>query len=373
MSLVRLARRQDLDALVELASTVDRSMTTVPRSIQAMAERLDEAEEAAAPGRRIDGSEAYLFVLEEDGRLLGLSAVYAAVGVHRPFYSYKVSSISQASPDLGVRVDTRILHLVNDYAGASVVGTLYLHPEARGGGRGRLLSLARFVFMAAHRERFGDRVMAEMRGLTEADGSSPFWDAVGKRFFQREFSEADLRRGHEFRYIAELFPTYPIYADLLPSTAQNVIGRTHPDAEAAVTLLTEQGLRDHGYVDIFDAGLCLHAFIDDLQIVRACRSTAVVEQAVVEQAVVEQAVVEQAVVDQMAVQQGEPMLVADPSLDTFAVVNAPTRSIAGGIALDPQVLDETGWEHGRRLLVAPSRTRRFERVHTTSERSTDHV
>ncbi len=336
MTIVRLARASDLDGLLELSATVDESMTTVPRSSSAMAERLDRAERSAAPDRVVDGDEAYLFVLEEGDRILGLSAVYASVGVDRPFYSYKVSSISQASPELGVRVDTRILHLVNDYAGSSVVGTLFLHPDARGGGRGRLLSLARFVFMAAHRDRFGERVMAEMRGLTDPDGSSPFWNAVGRRFFQREFSDAQLRTGHEFRYISDLFPTYPIYADLLPTEAQAVIGRTHPEAEPAAALLQEQGLRNHGYVDIFDAGLCLHGFIDDVDIVRNAQRVSL----------------------------GAPLerdddhprvLVADPALDRFMVMLTPAHVGVGEVRLPADRLAGLGWEPRHPLLVAPAK------------------
>lgn len=370
MSLVRLARADDLDALVELASTVDASMTTVPRDREGMAQRLAKAEASAATDRIVDGTEAYLFVLEEQGRILGLSAVYAAIGVDRPFYSYKVSSISQASPDLGVRVDTRILHLVNDYAGASVVGTLFLHPDARGGGRGRLLSLARFVFMAAHRERFGDRVMAEMRGLTDHRGASPFWDAVGRRFFQREFSETDLRRGHEFRHISELFPTYPIYADLLPPEAQAVIGRTHPEAEPAVRLLEEQGLRNHGYVDIFDAGLCLHAFIDDLAIVRQARrgvlscsepswqrpsdsmadsAAGSTEQLVADPRIESFAVVTSAVVESSVV---ESCAVESSAVDCRAV---DCRVDECGLVVDPLVTRRLGLDYGGTVLVAPFR------------------
>jgi arginine N-succinyltransferase len=337
MTVVRLARPNDLDALVELARTVDASMTTVPKTRETMAERLAEADRSAAVDRVIDGTESYLFVLQEGDRLVGLSAIYATVGVDRPFYSYKVSSISQASPELGVRVDTRILHLVNDYAGTSVVGTLFLHPDARGGGRGRLLSLARFVFMAAHRERFGDRVMAEMRGLTDASGTSPFWNAVGRRFFQRELSEADLRSGHEFRHISDLFPTYPIYADLLPSEAQAVIGRTHPDAEPAVALLQEQGMRDHHYVDIFDAGLCLHAFIDDLEIVRSTWPFTLASGCPPD------------------VPSGPRWLVADPALESFSVVSTPVSMVGDELRIEPAGLKETGWEPGTNLLATPAK------------------
>ncbi len=339
--IVRLARPGDLPGLLDLAASADSTMTTIPHDPDAMAAKLDAAVASVAADRVVDGSETYLFVLEEAGRIVGLSAIYATVGVDRPFYSYKVSSISQASPDLGVRVDTRLLHLVNDYAGAAVVGTLFLHPAARGGGRGRLLSLTRFVFMAAHRERFGDRVMAEMRGLTLDDGRSPFWDAVGKRFFQREFPEADLRRGHEFRHICELFPTYPIYADLLPAAAQAVIGRTHPEAEPAVRLLEEQGLRNHGYVDIFDAGLCLHAFIDDLNIVRRGQRALLS-------------------LDGRPGSPGPdqpPWLATATELDAFTVVHvpAPIDVSAGGITVDEKVARSLGWEAGRSIYCAPSK------------------
>ncbi len=336
--IVRQVRTDDLDGLVELAAAADGTMTTMPTTRDGMAERIEEAVKSTAPGSLVDGHEAYLFVLVEGDRLLGMSAIYATVGLERPFYSYKVSSISQSSPDLGIRVDTRLLHLVNDYTGTSVVGTLFLHPDGRGGGRGRTLSLSRFLFMAAHRKRFPDRVMAEMRGFTDSDGGSEFWDAVGRRFFQLEFNDADLRSGHEFRFISDLFPTYPIYADLLPEPAQAVIGRPHPDAVPAAALLEEQGMRNRNYVDIFDAGLCLDAFIDDLEIVRAARSVTLAGEA------------KENDLD------GPLMLVADPTLDSFAVATTRIAETSDqSIELPADVLDETGWAPGIELLISPAR------------------
>ena len=346
--LVRLVRADDVDRLLELAATADGSMTTMPTSHDAMMARIDKSLMSASPDRVVDGNEAYVFVLEEGDRILGMSAIYAAVGLERPFYNYKVSSLSQTSPELGVRVDTRLLHLVNDYTGCSVVGTLFLHPEGRGGGRGRLLSLSRFMFMAAHRERFATRVIAEMRGFTESDGGSKFWNAVGRRFFQLEFSDADLRSGHEFRFISDLFPTYPIYADLLPQEAQDVIGIAHPEAEPAAAMLQEQGMRNRDYVDIFDAGLCLDAHIDDLEIVRSARSVSL----------------ESGAVDPPA--KGSRFLVANPDLENFAVTMttipgapaAPPWPTDPTITISSDLLAATGWTAGQELLAAPAKRER---------------
>jgi arginine N-succinyltransferase len=70
-----------------------------------------------------------------------------------------------------------VLHLVNDFDGASEIAGLFLHPDARTGGMGAMLARSRYLFIAQHRERFGDQVVAELRGWMEGD-TSPFWDAV---------------------------------------------------------------------------------------------------------------------------------------------------------------------------------------------------
>jgi arginine N-succinyltransferase len=252
-------------------------MTTMPRDRSAMEARLAAAVESTDPAHELTGDETYLFVLEEAGAVVGLSAIFAVVGRHRPFYNYKILHLTKTAPELGVRVDARALHPTNDYTGFAEVGTLYLRPDRRGGGRGRLLSLTRLLFMAVHRGRFGSAVMAEMRGWTDDAGRSPFWEAVGRRFFTLELDTADVLSGREFRFIADLLPSYPIYIDLLPDEARSVIGRPHDGARPAMAMLEAEGFRDHGYVDVFDAGPCRDAHIDDLRVVRdAVRATAVI-------------------------------------------------------------------------------------------------
>jgi arginine N-succinyltransferase len=63
-------------------------------------------------------------------------------------------------------------------------------------------------------------------------------------------------------------PRYPVYLDLLPETAQQVVGVTHRDTAPARKMLEAEGLRYENHVDIFDAGPVLECHIADLRTVR---------------------------------------------------------------------------------------------------------
>ena len=68
---------------------------------------------------------------------------------------------------------------------------------------------------------------------------------------------------------ADLMPRYPVYVNLLPKSAQDVIAKPHPNAEAAKALLETQGFRYNSMVDIFDAGPCVECYTDSIEIVRS--------------------------------------------------------------------------------------------------------
>jgi len=240
----------------------------MPSTPEAMAARVEASAHAFARPSAPPQSEAYFLVMEEGEALLGTASLFTNLGVERPFYSYRISRDSKVSPEQKVKVELDLLHLVNDYHGSTELGTLFVRRDARGGGRGRLLSFARLLLIAVDPVRFGPKAMAEIRGWTDAQGRSPFWDAVGAKFFRMDYRKADALSARDHRFIADLMPRYPIYADLLPAEARAVIGRPHPDAEAALALLKSQGFRFNNVVDIFDAGPCVEAFSDQIDIVR---------------------------------------------------------------------------------------------------------
>lgn len=264
---VRMARMSDLDAMMELAGLTGGGLTNFPHDRSALEEKIAWSERSCATAIEEPQDEFYLFLLEnaENGQFLGTSNIYSKIGVRWPFYSYKLSRVTHLSRGIGRHFSTQILNLVNDFDGASEVGGLFLAPQTRSGGLGQLLARSRYLFIAQHRERFGADIVAELRGWTDGD-VSPFWEAVGRKFFDSEFLAADLHnatQGNQF--IADLMPKFPIYTALLPEEAQAAIGRPHAGSVPAKAMLEAEGFVHDGYVDIFDAGPTLHARTDHLR------------------------------------------------------------------------------------------------------------
>ena len=195
--------------------------------------------------------------------------VFPRIGTEWPFYSYRTSRTTQRSLVNGQRISFEILTLTNDFDDCAEVGGLLIDPTLKGRGLGALMARSRYLFIASHRERFGDRVIAELRGM-QVDGRSPFWDAVGSRFYGMDFEEADRLNGLTGnQFIADLGPRHPIHVNMLSEQAQEVIGRPHDDGVAAYKMLKTEGFRDDGYVDIFDAGPTLYSDIDALTSIRS--------------------------------------------------------------------------------------------------------
>lgn len=271
---VRAANLGDTDALYALALQTGGGFTNLPPDRDALARRLERSDDCFQDRTPPEAGATYILVLEDvaSGQVVGTATLFAEIGVEWPFYSYRRIHLNQTSVGLRKTLKSQVLHLVNDFDGCSEVGGLFLDPAWRRGGSGRLLARSRYLFIAQMRERFAQRVVADLRGYQDEAGRSPFWDALGRHFFDMPFDEADRfnsMTGNQF--IADLMPKYPIYIQLLPPAAQDVIGRTHPAGEPAYRLLLEEGFRDDGYVDIFDAGPTVHAEIDNLKAVKDSR------------------------------------------------------------------------------------------------------
>ena len=261
MMVMRPARLDDLPALLELARAAGVGLTTLPADERVLRKRVKASIHALSSDVERPAGQSYLLVMEDllTGRVGGTSGMVARVGGFEPFFSYEIRTRVHASEQLWLENEVRALHLVANHKGPSEIGTLFLHPDARGGGHGRLLSLARFLFMAAHPKRFDAEVIAEMRGVNDEDGNSPFWDAVGRHFFQVGFAEADAQSARDKSFIGEMMRRHPIYIPMLPPEVQTVIGQVHRQTRPALRLLEQEGFVFGEEVDIFDAGPLLRA------------------------------------------------------------------------------------------------------------------
>ena len=273
MMIVRPIAADDLAALFQLANRAGVGLTTLPANEEQLKKRID-ASLATFAGSAARADELFVFVLEdtEVKRIVGICAIAGAVGLRQPWYSYRVGLVVHASQELGIFTQTPTLFLSNDHTGQSELCSLFLDPEYRVGKNGSLLSKCRFLFLAQFRERFSKKIIAEMRGVSDADGKSPFWDSLGRHFFSMEFGEADYLTGiGKKSFVAELMPKHPLYSSFLTPEAQAVIGQTHELTRPALAMLESEGFRYEGHVDIFDAGPAVECDIDDIGAVAASR------------------------------------------------------------------------------------------------------
>ena len=277
--IIRAARPSDLGALYEMAKLTGGGFTNLPPDRKSLTAKLDRSNQAFT--RAGDELQDDLFVLAleevETGEVRGTCQLFAQVGQRWPFYSYRLSTLTQQSEELNRTFRAEMLSLVTDLEGSSEVGGLFLHPNHRAGGLGLLLARSRYLFVRQHRARFGDRILAELRGIIDEAGGSPFWDGLAGRFFGMSFQEADYFNAiHGNQFIADLMPKHPIYTAMLSESARSVIGLPHPSGRAAMRMLENEGFAYEGYVDIFDGGPSMVARTDQVTTVRDAQGAQIV-------------------------------------------------------------------------------------------------
>ncbi|MDN6858025.1 arginine N-succinyltransferase [Pseudomonas sp. CAN2814] len=332
--IVRPVTSADLPALFDLARSTGTGLTTLPANEQRLQHRVSWAEKAfRGEAERADAD--YLFVLENDeGKVVGISAVAGAVGLREPWYNYRVGLTVSASQELGIHREIPTLFLANDLTGQSELCSLFLHADHRAGLNGRLLSKARFLFIAEFRELFGDKVIAEMRGMSDAAGRSPFWESLGRHFFKMEFSQADYLTGVGNKaFIAELMPKFPLYSCFLSEDAREVIGRVHADTEPALAMLKAEGFSYQGYVDIFDAGPAIEAPTEKIRAIADSQSLVLAIGTPGDDA--------------------EPFLIHNRKREECRITAAPARLAAGSLVVDAQTAKRLRLSAGASVRAVP--------------------
>jgi arginine N-succinyltransferase len=271
---VRPAVARDFEAIYEMAKLTGGGFTNLPPDRAALVEKLSRAEAAFSRETESQVDDLFVFVVEnvETGQVRGTCQIFGMIGSEWPFYSYRISTLTQTSKELNRTFRAEMLTLVTDFDGSSEVGGLFLHPNERAGGLGLLLARSRYLFIRQHRQRFGDRLIAELRGVIDEAGGSPFWDAVAGRFFGMTFQEADeFNASHGNQFIADLMPKTPIYTAMLPESARSVMGVPHPSGRAAMKMLEREGFSFENYIDIFDGGPTMCAVTDQIRTIREAR------------------------------------------------------------------------------------------------------
>lgn len=330
---IRAARDEDLQHLYEMAKLTGGGFTNLPPDKPALKAKLDRTRAAfAQPEPAPLADELFVLVLENaaTGEVRGTCQMFTHVGQRHPFYSYRIGTLTQHSKEINRTFRAELLTLTTDLEGCSEVGGLFLHPGERAGGLGMLLARSRYLFIARHRARFAERVLAELRGVIDEAGGSPFWDGLAGRFFGMNFQDADRFNAiHGHQFIADLFPKHPIYIAMLSESARAAIGIPHPSGRAAMRMLENEGFAFEQYIDIFDGGPTMTARTDHVRSVREAARAPLVA---------------------LAEEGGAPALIAAGTLGDFRCAYGRVRAVDEGVALDPAAARLLGVDLGDEVI-----------------------
>src|SRR5690554_7795063 len=212
MLVIRPLQQSDLEDLYTMAQRAGKGLTSLPADRDMLQRKINQAQETFNQ-RCAPEAGLYLFALEDTdtGKAVGISGIQARVGLDEVFYNYRLSVTVNASKELVVHVRTPTLHLSNDMTDTSEICSLLLSDDYHGGGNVPSLSQSRSANVHDYRTRLYQNRFTKTRGVSDASGQSPLWDALGSKFFDMEFSQADRLSGLGNKaFIAELMPKYPI-------------------------------------------------------------------------------------------------------------------------------------------------------------------
>ncbi|MBX2810625.1 MAG: arginine N-succinyltransferase [Myxococcales bacterium] len=271
--MIRDVQPGDIDAIIRLSSHLD--SVNFPHH-QPTLETLISRSNQSFDGQTLDPTERlYMFVLANTttGEVVGTSRIVAQHGrPEEPHVFFDVVPDERYSSTLNRLFSHTTLRLGFSYRGPTEIGALVLDPNYRAQGLGQMLSLCRFLFIAAFRDRFQDNVIAELMPPLTTDGKSKLWEYIGKRFTGLTYKEADRLSHTNKEFIYSLFPQTPLYASMLPTEVAELIGQVGEHSRSAQSILEKIGFRYSGQIDPFDGGPHFIASTDTISPIKAAQN-----------------------------------------------------------------------------------------------------
>ncbi len=222
----------------------------------------------------------YIFVLEDltTNKVIGCSMIHSQHGTEdEPHFFLKVSQENKFSQSINTGFIHGTLKLGIDTDGPTEIGGLILNPDYRGNPMklGKQLSFVRFLYMALFPTRFKSTIHSELMPPFDRDGKSPLWEAIGRRFLNMEYHDADILSRKNKEFILSLFPTGTIYETLLPIEARNAVGKVGKDTLPVKNMLESIGFEYNNEVDPFDGGPHYRCELKDLKPIKALFTSSV--------------------------------------------------------------------------------------------------
>ncbi|MGV3621322.1 MAG: arginine N-succinyltransferase [Archangium sp.] len=275
MLLLRDVGRGDLSGLKRLAVTLN--SVNLPNNEKVLRGLIKKSVDSFSGKIENPFEREYLFVLEDlrNKTIIGTSMIIAQHGTKdAPHIYFQVTQAEHYSASIDAHFRHKVLSIGYNYDGPTEIGGLVVDPPHRSGPEkpGKQLSFVRFMFMALHRERFRDRVLAELLPPLMEDGRSLLWESIGKKFTGLDYPEADKLSRKNKEFIKELFPASDIYTSLFPANAQKIIGEVGPNTAGVKRMLERIGFRYVDHIDPFDGGPHFEANLAEVSLIRHYRT-----------------------------------------------------------------------------------------------------
>jgi arginine N-succinyltransferase len=272
---VRAVRDTDLEDLYKLSSIV--FFINLPNDKKVIEDLIKKSIKSFKSPSDDLSKNHYFFVLEdlEKGKVIGVSMIHAQHGTeNEPHFFLRISQEYKYSKTINTGFIHGTLKLGLDTNGPTEIGGLVISPEYRGHEEklGKLLSFTRFLYIGLNPERFKTTLHSELMPPLDKDGKSPLWEAIGRRFMNMDYYEADKLSRNNKEFILSLYPSDNIYQTLLPIEARNAIGKVGKDTLPVKSMLEKIGFTFSEEVDPFDGGPHYKAQIGDVSIIKSLKN-----------------------------------------------------------------------------------------------------
>lgn len=276
--IVRPIRNNDLSAIFELSSQF--VLLNLPANKEILKKKIERSLKSFSGELRKDEGAEYIFVLEDLSltKIIGCSLILAKHGrPEKPHYSFKVLKNEMHSEDLGIGFIHHVLRLNSESDGPSEIGGLLLDSEYRSNPLklGKLISFARFLFIANNKEKFQKRLLCEFAPMLTPDGRSHLWEELGRKFTGLTYEEADRLSLRNKEFIRQLFPIEDIYLALLSPEVRMNLGKVSESTEPAKHLLMKIGFEYLNEIDPFDGGPHFGSKVDNVKLIKEAKKSKV--------------------------------------------------------------------------------------------------
>ena len=273
---IRAALPGDEEKLLDVARHLD--SVNLPEDRETIHEIIDTSYRSFTGEIQNPRLRQYVFVLIDRAKdaIIGTSMVIAQLGRRgTPYIYFDVIDEEKYSATIDKHFHHTVLRIGYSYNGPTEIGGLVLVPEYRRAHErlGTMISYVRFLYLAARPDLFQEEILAELLPPLEPDGTSHLWEALGRRFTDMSYAEADFLSKKNKEFIKGLFPEGVIYATVLPPEAQSVIGKVGAQTRGVEKLLRRIGFRYAHRVDPFDGGPHFTARTDEISLIADTRRT----------------------------------------------------------------------------------------------------